>query len=488
MDSVKSDWTNPSTLVDFVINSGYKDEPKVDENGKLLSRRTTPIHHAYRINENYIIPDLFKIYDRCDVNYTDEDDYTHFHIACENDCDDVVKKFLEHGVDPNFLEQGSDYSPLHLALIDNSERVFKLLLRSGADPNLANAEGSTPLHIIYQNEYYDEYASLLFEISHEKYHPIHVGAVDKSGDTPLHLAVTEGFCKVIESLLRRGADPNAANEEGLIPLHIICNRDKYDNKVDECHDLLKKFFEINDDMQQTLRVDARDKFDRTPLQLAVMNLLPDEVDILLNRGADLSSFVFPTENYLSLKVDKKLQWMKGCKISFNYKLSIASGALGVVRQLEKRGYELKRNEALWIMTLFDKYGLFEKSEDFEEYLFDDEEFLIKAREIMISSSLSLYDLIWLGSKEMSKILTTEDYFKFWRSSDLWKVSDGPTSEACTVHLSEKISRGFFRRWAVDSFMELTHYKLPILCSEMIIEQLKNEDLWKIGLAAAGQSL
>ncbi|CAB0043888.1 unnamed protein product [Trichogramma brassicae] len=403
-----------------------------------------------------------------------------------NDCDDVVQKFFDHGVDPNCLEQfGTNDSPLHVALIYCSERVFKLLLRSGANPNVANAKGSTPLHQICQSKYCNNYATSLFDISHERYHPIQVGGADESGKTPLHYALTAGFEEIIESLLRRGADPNAADAEGSTPLHIICQRDKFASEVDECHDLSKKFFEINDDTHQMLRIDSKDNLGRTPLQLAVAHLLPDEVDVLLNRGADLSNFAFPTESYFSVEADKILKWFKGRDISLNYKLSIASGGLGVVRQLEKRGYELKRNEALSIM-LFDKYGLFDKSENFDEYLFDDEDFLIKAKRITISSNLSLYDLIWLGPKEMSKILTTEDYFKFWRSSDLWEVSKGPTSDACTVHLSEKISRGFFRRWAVDALLDLTRYKLPILCFEMIIEQLKNEDLWHITLAAADQ--
>ncbi|XP_014237563.1 26S proteasome non-ATPase regulatory subunit 10-like [Trichogramma pretiosum] len=203
-ESVKSDTLVPRPLVNFVVNTGYKDEPDVGEDAKPSMRRTTPIHHATRKNRGYLTPDLFKIYDRCDVNYTDEDGLTHFHVVCEYGCDDIVEKFLEHGVDPNFLEQGTDYSPLHLALINDSEQVFKLLLRSGADPNLANAEGCTPLHMICRNKHYDEYAIWLFEMSHEKYHPINVGAVDKSGDTPLHLAVAEGHCKAIEFLLKAG--------------------------------------------------------------------------------------------------------------------------------------------------------------------------------------------------------------------------------------------------------------------------------------------
>ncbi|MFG1575151.1 ankyrin repeat domain-containing protein, partial [Staphylococcus aureus] len=105
--------------------------------------------------------------------------------------------------------------------------------------------------------------------------------VSETGDSLLHLAL---FCdqkKVVEVLLRNGACPNLANNEGLTPLHVMCIKD-YD------YGLAKLFFEINDDIRQTVEINSKDKLGRTALQLAVQKLLPDVVDLLLARGADRS--------------------------------------------------------------------------------------------------------------------------------------------------------------------------------------------------------
>uniref|UniRef100_A0ABD2XHL7 Uncharacterized protein n=1 Tax=Trichogramma kaykai TaxID=54128 RepID=A0ABD2XHL7_9HYME len=180
-------------------------------------------------------------------------------------------------------------SPLHLTLKYNRRKVAELLLRKGTDPKLANNNGSTPVNIICQRDDDDNLAKMFFKINDEKHQTVLIDARDKWGNSPLHRAVASGHQELTELLLRRGANLNLANSGGLTPLHIICKR--YPN-----HRLAQKFFDVND-MKQTVQVNTRDKLGHTPLQWAVANFLPDVVDLLLDRGVDMSSFVFSTENH-----------------------------------------------------------------------------------------------------------------------------------------------------------------------------------------------
>ncbi|KAL7302643.1 hypothetical protein TKK_0004705 [Trichogramma kaykai] len=166
---------------------------------------------------------------------------------------------IYHRFDVNYIDE-SGYTHFHAACKYVRDDVVEEFLQLGQDPNCLWTE---------------------------------------TGDSPLHLALStvsynRGAKKTIQLLLRSGADSNLANKEGSTPLHIICKRLQYlDNN------LAKLFFEINDEKHQTVQIDAKDGLGRTPLQLAVASLLPDVVDVLLDRGADLSSFVFPTENYFA---------------------------------------------------------------------------------------------------------------------------------------------------------------------------------------------
>ncbi|CAB0039784.1 unnamed protein product [Trichogramma brassicae] len=138
-------WSCNSNLVEFVIDTGYRDEPDVDEDGKPLLRRVTAVHHAARKQLYdwvwcWRFTYLFKVYDRFDVNYTDDSGLTHFHFACMSDCDDVAKEFLELGQDSNLVWQETGDSPLHLALKHRQGNIVGLLLRSGADLSLTRTE------------------------------------------------------------------------------------------------------------------------------------------------------------------------------------------------------------------------------------------------------------------------------------------------------------------------------------------------------------
>ncbi|KAL7304326.1 hypothetical protein TKK_0003126 [Trichogramma kaykai] len=107
-------------LIEFLIRAGYKDEPELDRDGKPILLRITPVHFAAKaqcqMNYPDLFDDLFKIYARYDANFTDESGLSHFHVACEYGCRDVVQKFLEIGQDPNVIWRETDDSPLHLIL------------------------------------------------------------------------------------------------------------------------------------------------------------------------------------------------------------------------------------------------------------------------------------------------------------------------------------------------------------------------------------
>ncbi|XP_014235580.1 ankyrin-3-like [Trichogramma pretiosum] len=622
--SVIGSFTNlGKVFIGFVIRTGYKDEPDVDDSGNPLSRRTTTVHRAVRLGNYGYVDELFKIYDRFDVNYTDEYDLTHFHIACKFGCVDVVKKYLELGQDPNCLEQKSipplyfalcnnhkevtelllrsgadpsltnaegltllhiickssnNYSyevakkflkinaelnqlvqvdaqdklgntPLLLALCNNHKEVAELLLRKGASPNLANAEGLTPLHVICMGFQNDDKLEMLFEICEERnqlvqidaqdnlgntplhlalcygkhwaaelllrkganpnladvegYTPLHVickrddldyyknvdlaeliffkinkkkhrlvrvNAQDKLGHTPLYLALDNGYEKLAKFLLRKGANPNIANEDGSTPLHIICKKDNND-------DLMDAFFEISDEKHQLVRIDARDNLGRTPLQWAVARFLPNTVEVLLNRGADLSKFAFPTESPYDVRY--KTQPFK-----HNFQLRLAAGAMIVVELLEAKGYKLNQSDVLRVMQFFVKYELFDKSEELEKCWLDNEEFMSKAQKMMIKRHFSLYKLLGLRPKEAARQVSYWGYLKLAYSEVAWRLPE-KSIQACNVHLCEKLSRGFFRQWSLHYFREMTRYRLPIECCEIIIdESFTNQDLYNICLAAA----
>ncbi|XP_023313258.1 ankyrin-1-like [Trichogramma pretiosum] len=479
IDSLLNDLRN-SELIGFLVRTGYKDEPKVGVDDEPLLRRTTPVHRAARRvhGASYAIRNLFQIFNRLDANYVDEDGVTHFHIACRYGFDDVVEKFLDLGrVDPNTCPLPTNgNSPLHLALEhDGHFGVAALLLSRGADPNSTNLEGSTPLHFLSQN-CSDDSAEPFFRIVDELNLSVHIDARDKLGQTPLYLAMRYRSKKKVKSLLRRGANPNLADSCGFTPLHVPCAEGDCDRIG-----LIKLFFKVNNELNQSVEVDARDKWGRTPLHYAVANLFPHIVDELLDRGADLSGFAFPAEK------DFDQFHEIGNEHDHHYKYNLVSGALAVVDILERRGRELYRSEALIVMKFFAKHGLIEKLRHFEFNWYEDEVFTSKAKEFMVKADLSLYDLMQLPPREVEKLCTNTDFLEFFILGSVerilrWYRLPVESRKACAMHLCEKMSRRFFRDWAMEPFLVLIHYRLPILCCEMIIDNLMNQDLCNICLA------
>ncbi|XP_014238052.1 integrin-linked protein kinase homolog pat-4-like [Trichogramma pretiosum] len=382
------DWL--SRFIGIVAGSGYKDQPKDDD-----ENRTTPIHRAARSHtcSVWIVDHLFDIYDRYDVNYRDETGLTHFHVACKYGCQEMVEKFLEAGQDPNVVWR-------------------------------------------------------------------------KTGDSPLHLAVENYQPRVISSLLSKDADPNWANAEGSTPLHSICQRDEE----------MKMFFDICDELNRTVQVDVKDKKGLIPLQLAVANLDPNAVELLLDRGADLSSFTFPTG----------INYFDGRYRSSKSRLGLASSIVICVELLEKRGYELHRGDVLGILKLFSGYEMFLRSDYYnDDKNDDDEDFENEAKAIAVNSRLSLYDLFRSAEQllelkqvthaDCERLSRSDEYRAFWSRRVLHR----------SIQLCDKISRKLVQDCALEPFWELMGGRLPLECCRAILGKLTNEDLYNICLASEG---
>ncbi|KAL7296247.1 hypothetical protein TKK_0010781 [Trichogramma kaykai] len=508
-------------FVEYVIRTDYKSEPELDPAGRPLLNRTTALHLATRKQEPWrwvpIVFDLFKVYGRW--NYVDDRGVSHFHEACAFGFRDVVAGFLKLGQDPNFATEKFPHPPLNSALFYRTAEhdiVVKILLRAGADPNLADAEGLTGLHLCTRDADYLGLAETLFELCHERHRPLRVDARDKSGRTPLHWALHRGNRCVAELLLRRGADPSLQTGDGSTALHVICessrecyarellseiidelqkrvNIDARDNcypangnkklveyliealyershgrykpsKIDARDKLgntalylalardnwqlvesllrmgadpnsvnergftplhflcwktevcVKSFLDMCDKQGLKVQIDVRDHEGNTPLQIAVDNVRPEIVDILLDRGADLSQFVFPTGSRFFYMISSFESTMMRHHLRF--KAMVASRLMHLLRCLERRGYELDRSDATMIMTAFADRGMFAKS---------------------------AYNI--------------------------------------ELQQCEEESRRFFLKWALEPFWKLIHYRLPIEICEMIVKNLRNEDLYNICLAA-----
>ncbi|CAB0035784.1 unnamed protein product, partial [Trichogramma brassicae] len=498
-------------------------EPKVDKDGKPLLCCTTALHRTpeWKFSNEWdnVIRDLFKIYDRYDVNYTDKFGYTHFHVACLFGCEAVVKKFLEFGQDPNLFVANRGDFPLGLALKSRNENMIKLLLRGGANPHSANLNGMTPLHVLDDEHCRTGLALKLFEMTDELNQPLQVNARDNFGNTPLHLAMNKGREKVAELLLRRGADLNLTNNKGLTPMHVIemyssCNlskmlfnvsgdirheaqidvRDKNGNsplhwalyrlrkptaemllrnganvnltndegstplhiicqlKNKGYHDyrLAELFFKVTDEINQLVQVDVQDNEGRTPLQYAVASLMPNTVDLLLNHGASLSSFTFPDE---SCFVPESY---KSNEMYYNFHSKLVSRAMLVVEHLEKRGYELDRSEALIIMKLFAQHESFRLDQSWR----NDEDFVRKAKKMMIKPSLSLYDLLLLRPKEATRKLTFKEFYEEYHSQKKCSYSlargQHVNARSASYSRASRVRRDAFWRLSLTNFCGATY--------------------------------
>ncbi len=140
-----------------------------------------------------------------------------FHSVVKAGNLEEAQKLFESGGDVD-SRYSRDDTLLHVASFYGHECIAKYLLACGAPVDAVNTHGETPLHHAAAKGH-DGVVTLLLE------HGADVTVLDTRGAQPLHGALDS---EVIQSLLARGAEVNAMNNDGhtLLDLAVLKKRQR----------------------------------------------------------------------------------------------------------------------------------------------------------------------------------------------------------------------------------------------------------------------
>ncbi len=127
--------------------------------------------------------------------------------------DAVVTRLLALGADMG-LQANDGYAAVHVACGGNHPSTLALLLDAGASLRTRDNDGRTALMTAAYHEAVDCLKLLLARGGKN----LDLDEADKIGLTALHTATYRGHAQIVELLVKAGADPTAAEINGVTPL------------------------------------------------------------------------------------------------------------------------------------------------------------------------------------------------------------------------------------------------------------------------------
>ena len=200
---------------------------------------------------------------------------------------DIVQHLINGHPEQITHHNDADSSPLFAALQSRKHvRIAELLVQHGAHVHI---RGDPPLYHVIRFSADDRINAVQFLLKHGA----HVNAGTETLWTPLHHAAQVGCPEVARILLEYGADVGLQNNVGMVPLHLVSDRN-HGNMIEDERLILARLLLG----KRCVDVNAQDMFGDTPLHYASENRRPKIAQLLLHHGADAHSVNFRSCNPL----------------------------------------------------------------------------------------------------------------------------------------------------------------------------------------------
>ena len=227
-----------------------------------VQRLEIPIHLACEKSTTEVVDVLIQY--GADVNKK-HNGMTPLMVACKSGHYGIVQHLLQEPTIDFDAVDSTGKSALHFAIL--TSEIVTALATKGANPNIRDKSGWTPLDYAIGHTKIDTISALLQS-------PYQLDCVQKlpTHEIPIHLACEKSTMKVVDVLIRYGADVNSKHNE-TTPLMVACKRGHYG--------IVQRLLKT-----QKVNVNAQNSNGLTALHFSVQSNSIEIVHTLLLKGAD----------------------------------------------------------------------------------------------------------------------------------------------------------------------------------------------------------